>query len=501
MAIIRKSAVSKRINNPLNIKIHRGTHQIGGCVTEYEYNGWHLFVDYGEELPGGPKSGDLQVEGLTHGDLSKSALLITHYHGDHIGSIPKLPKELPIIMGSVGREIQRLLSNRLKSVSTTHKEMLFRLEDVRTFEAGKSFAFGPFTIMPIVMDHSAFDAYAFRIEGGGVIAFHTGDFRTHGFRSKKLPEVIKKYVGEVNYVVCEGTNVSRPTAASLPEHELQKQFKKAFAEHKSNIVYVSSTNVDRLFALYHAAVATGRKFIVDNYQMSIMKEVIKRDSLWGKSKLYNFKEESMPMVLQFEEGEFRANDKFKWLLDQVGYVLIARANPLYDDFIERIPGEKQKYLSMWKGYVDPKNEAYNESMASSVGKDFLYMHTSGHCDMDSLNELFQMLYPRAIIPIHTDNPEAFAQLFRKEWPIIVLNDGDSMSPFTDSYVDSKYAMVVSGRKKKCIGYFKSDEQARFALAHTVFGSTNKTRYEIIEEEDMADYKSEEGFLSSLKVTK
>ena len=146
-------------------------------------------------------------------------------------------------------------------------------------------------------------------------------------------------------MVCEGTNVSRPTAASLLEHELQKQFKKAFAEHKSNIVYVSSTNVDRLFALYHAAVATGRKFIVDNYQMSIMKEVIKRDSLWGKSKLYNFKEESMPMVLQFEEGEFRANDKFKWLLDQVGYVLIARANPLFDDFIERIPGEKLKYLS------------------------------------------------------------------------------------------------------------------------------------------------------------
>ena len=55
----------------MNIKIHRGTHQIGGCVTEYEHDGWHLFVDYGEELPGGPKTGDLQVEGLTKGDLSK----------------------------------------------------------------------------------------------------------------------------------------------------------------------------------------------------------------------------------------------------------------------------------------------------------------------------------------------------------------------------------------------------------------------------------------------
>ena len=496
MTTIRKSAA--RINNPLNIKIHRGTHQIGGCVTEYEYDGWHLFVDYGEELPGSPKSGELRVDGLTHGDLSKSALLITHYHGDHIGSITKLPKELPIYMGGVGREIQKILSNRLKTVSPAHKDMLARLDDVRSFEAGKNFAFGPFTIIPIVMDHSAFDAYAFRIEGGGVTVFHTGDFRTHGFRSKKLSEVIKKYVGEVNYVVCEGTNVSRPTAASLPEHELQKQFKKAFAEHKSNIVYVSSTNVDRLFALYHAAIAVGRKFIVDNYQMSIMEEIVKRDAMWGKSKLYKFKEGNKPMVLQFEDGEFRANDKFKWLLDQTGYVLIARANPLFDDFIGRIPGEKKKYLSMWKGYVDPKNEAYNESMAASVSKNYLYMHTSGHCDMDSLNELFQMLHPRAIIPIHTDNPEAFAKLFCKEWPVIVLNDGDSISPFDDSFVDSEYAMVVSGRKKKCIGYFKCDNDAHIALAHTVFGTTNKTRYEIIEEEDMAGHKREEGLLSSLK---
>ena len=55
----------------MTITIHRGTHQIGGCVTEYEHDGWHLFVDYGEELPGGPKTGDLQVEGLTKGDLSK----------------------------------------------------------------------------------------------------------------------------------------------------------------------------------------------------------------------------------------------------------------------------------------------------------------------------------------------------------------------------------------------------------------------------------------------
>lgn len=59
----------------MNITIHRGTHQIGGCVTEYESNGWHLFVDYGEELAGGPKSGTLKVEGLTHGDFPRALCL------------------------------------------------------------------------------------------------------------------------------------------------------------------------------------------------------------------------------------------------------------------------------------------------------------------------------------------------------------------------------------------------------------------------------------------
>ena len=35
----------------MKITIHRGTDQIGGCVTKYEYNGFRLIVDYGEQLP------------------------------------------------------------------------------------------------------------------------------------------------------------------------------------------------------------------------------------------------------------------------------------------------------------------------------------------------------------------------------------------------------------------------------------------------------------------
>ena len=82
---------------------------------------------------------------------------------------------------------------------------------------------------------------------------------------------------------------------------------------------------------------------------------------------------------------------------------------------------------MWNGYVDPSKPAYNETLAKSLGEGFLYKHTSGHCDMNSLRDVFRLLHPKAIIPIHTEKPEAFAQFFSDEWPVVVLNDGDSYS--------------------------------------------------------------------------
>ena len=480
------------------IRVHRGTHQIGGCVTEYEYNGYRLFVDYGEELPGGQKYGNLEVEGLTKGDTSKSALLITHYHGDHIGCITMLPKNLPIFMGKVGRDIQMELSDHLKTVDGVHQEMLDRLQTVKTFEPGKPFEWGDMEIMPVTVDHSAFDAYAFKIDIKGLSVFHTGDFRTHGFRSSKLPNVINKFIGEVDYVVCEATNVARPDAASQPEHDLQIEYQELFAKNKGNVVYVSSTNIDRLFGLYHAARNAGRVFIIDEYQKRMMDKVALRDPIWGKSKLYKFKETDKPFVLTIENGEFWMSDKFKEYIDDKGYVLIARSNPRFDKFIANIPGEKQTYLSIWKGYVDKSKAAYNENLAKSLGTGFLYKHTSGHCDMYSLREVFRLLHPKAIIPIHTDNPEGFAQLFSYEWPIVLLNDGDYISPISLNVSDSIYPMVISGRIKRCLGYFKRDEDAFSILSHTVFHPDKQTKYEIWDEEDSASKKLSSGLLSELK---
>lgn len=82
---------------------------------------------------------------------------------------------------------------------------------------------------------------------------------------------------------------------------------------------------------------------------------------------------------------------------------------------------------MWNGYVKEGSDAYNENLARSLNEDFDYMHTSGHIDMADLREVFRLLHPKTIIPIHTESPEAFAKEFNEEWHVVVLNDGESFS--------------------------------------------------------------------------
>lgn len=412
----------------MKITIHRGADQIGGCVTEYEYEGWKLFVDFGEQLPGAPVITDpLDIEGLTYGDISKSALLVTHYHGDHIGRIGDLPADLPVYMGMMAKEIAMTQCGYTSLVSETRNSKLERLKIARTFMPGEKFEFGKFSIIPIMVDHSAFDAYAFCIEAGGKKAFHTGDFRTHGFRSGKLQEVIKTRVGEqVDCVVCEATHAADPDEVHQREADLQRDFEQVFRDNKYNVVYVSSTNIDRLFSLYHAAIRAYRPFYVDAYQKKIMDVVAGRDIIYGKSELFQYKSGLEPIVLKRDGSHFKAKKKFNKKLAEKGYVMIARSSERYDDFLTKIPGDGRRvFLSMWKGYVDENNAAYNPALVKSLGEGYEYYHTSGHCDMKSLRELLTLLNPGKVIPIHTDSPQTFSDRFSDSLPVLLIKDGES----------------------------------------------------------------------------
>ncbi|MDH6312263.1 ribonuclease J [Parabacteroides sp. PFB2-10] len=421
----------------MKITIHRGTSQIGGCITEIESNGYKVFIDFGEQLPGAKIEKTQPIDGLTCGDVSKSALFITHYHGDHIGKIDEAIADLPIFVGKTAIEIYKCLENRLSYIKDSneaekHKRIVERIKTINAFEALQQVTIGKITITPLFVDHSAFDAYMFIVEADGKRVLHTGDFRGHGFRSKGLLPMLKRFAKNIDYIISEGSNVQRPKAAIQSEQDLQKEFETLFREKKYNFVLVSSTNIDRIFALYHAAKNAERCFVCDTYQAKIMKIVSENHKQYTSFYNIDYDQDTNPAGRFIDldrrgKRQYSFKGKLKPYLEDHGFCMLIRANetfkPLLDEYA---PSPKTKvYYSMWKGYLDNKLPASNKSLSDFLQSYKLeYKHTSGHTNIETLKVVFETVTPKeGIIPIHTEAPEKFQELF-SEQTIIPLRDGE-----------------------------------------------------------------------------
>jgi len=421
----------------MKITIHRGTNQIGGCITEIESNGYKVFIDFGEQLPGveNDDSQLKQIDGLTCGDISKSALFITHYHGDHIGKICETVSDLPIHVGETALEIYKCLEKRLSFIpireeAEKHRKILKRLKTVKTFKPLYKIKVGEIKVTPLFIDHSAFDAYMFIVEADNKRVLNTGDFRGHGFKSKALVPMLQKYAQNIDYIISEGSNIERSDAVLQTEHELQKDFEKSFIENKYNFVLVSSTNIDRVFALYHAVKRAGRCFVCDTYQTKILKIVSKS---YKHISLYKIDYEQTRNTAGrfFELKRIARKDydfpgKLKPYLNEHGFCMLVRPNDSFKTLLEEYSkkNETKIYYSMWKGYLEENNTAKNQNFIDFIKPfKYEYKHTSGHADVKTLDTLFDTVKPKCgIIPIHTEAPEKFKELF-KGHNIILLKDG------------------------------------------------------------------------------
>ena len=126
-----------------------------------------------------------------------------------MGLMDMVNPDIPLYMGKASKEILKRLNNR------TRKFPVELVERNRTFEAPQTIVIGDIAITPLFVDHSAYDAHMFLIEADGKRVLHTGDFRNHGFRGKGLLPTLRKYVGKVDALICEGTTLNRPDCRNV----------------------------------------------------------------------------------------------------------------------------------------------------------------------------------------------------------------------------------------------------------------------------------------------
>ena len=390
----------------MEVIIHRGTHQIGGCATEYRTNKTRIFIDFGAELDS-DNARPFDIEGVTKCKTNCDAVFFTHYHGDHMGLLDTINDDVPLYMGVASKGIAKILNDRLSKAPNIKSYDIERIENIKTFDVAQPVVIGDIKITPYTVDHSAYDAYMFKIEADGKTVLHTGDFRTHGFRGKGVKATLEKYVGNVDALICEGTTLNRTEVKCETENDLKNRIKSVLEKNKYVFVVCSSTNIDRLAGIC-SVIPRGKYCICDKYQLSVIEYI--RDYAGDRSSLYSFDK----TLFYSENLDEKMNDK--------GFCMFVRSgNPEHKRIMEMYKDKNPVVIySMWKGYLEQEN--IKQFLDGYIRLD---MHTSGHADSDAIKMVIDTVQPEVVIPMHTEVPEAFLNIV-SDRKIILAKDKETI---------------------------------------------------------------------------
>ena len=290
------------------------------------------------------------------------------------------------------------------------------------FRDRQSFRVGDFTITPYLVDHSAFDAYAFLVSAGGKNIFYSGDFRAHG-RKAKLVDRLKKNPPKVDTLLIEGTLIGeRSEEPVLSENELIEQFVRVIDE-TSGIVLVTTAgqNIDRLVTIFKAAKRTNRIFIIDFYVAEIFDRLKSHGDLPQAS--WQMIRVCYPQLIarRFEKlglhdlMERHRGNGIRWpRINEIEGKAVMLIRPGFMPNIKRyltLKGATWIY-SMWHGYFEQSESLRNlRNYLKEKDVRIEELHTSGHATISELIDLANALSPKMIIPIHTFYPQKFKDHF------------------------------------------------------------------------------------------
>ena len=387
----------------MKIKIHRGTHQIGGSAIEISTVSTRIILDFGNELSLDEKYKpiNLDIDGITKAVSDCDGIVISHYHMDHLGQLTAALPEIPLYMGMLSKEVAMI------SAEYQDKDLYLRLLGANIFRGGEAFTIGDIRIRPLVIDHSAVDSYMFVIEAEGKRVLYTGDFRMHGLRSHIVEKLVKTYIGEVDVLITEGTSLSRDADNYISEAAVLDDISSYIQDGKYVFIMCSSTNIDRIMGIWQN-MPTDKVLICDAYQKRILDTVI--NNVYYKSSLY--RRQDRPLVL--DKGKYP-----KYYMDN-GFVCLVRATENHISHIKEFPKDDVRIIySMWTGYIEENLVLKNllDTYPSYI------CHASGHVSKDDLIKFIELVNPDAIIPVHTDNPERLEKLVPHR-NVYVVNDNE-----------------------------------------------------------------------------
>lgn len=387
-------------NKKLRVIPLGGLNEIGKNFTVVEYGDTSIIIDCGIAFPDEELLGvDLVIPDFSYVLKNKDkikALVITHGHEDHIGSIPYLLKECDIPVYGTMLTIG-LVRFKLKEHNLLTKAKLNQVH------AGDTIQFGSMKVEFIHTNHSIADAVALAVHTPLGVVLHTGDFKIDTTPVSDGMIDLGRF-GELSkegivLLMSDSTNAERP-GYTQSESTVGKALNNIFLSHpdKRIIIATFASNVHRVQQIINASVQYNRKVAVSGRSMENIVQVaielgymnVPHGTLISLDDIKKYNDENITIITTGSQGEpmsglhrmaFSGHKKVE--IDKNDLVVLS-ANP--------IPGNEKLVSAVI-------NELFKRG-ASVLYDNVADVHVSGHACQEELKLILALTKPKYFMPVH-----------------------------------------------------------------------------------------------------
>src|SRR5881396_3229508 len=392
-----------------------GLGEVGKNMTVYEFGEDAIVIDAGLAFPRDEHLGvDLILPDFTYlqqRERPLRAVILTHAHEDHVGSLPYLLREVRV------DEVwaTRLTLGLVKSKLDEHG--LLRAAELREIDPeGGPLQLGAFRAEFVRMAHSVPDAVAVVLETEAGRILHTGDWKldhtpVDGLRTDvgRLAELGNR---GIDLLLADSTNAERPGVTGS-ERLVGEAFRQIIPQRQGRILVASfASNVHRMQQAIDVAVQVGRKVCVVGRSM--------RKNLNIARNLGYMEVPEGVLVRPPELDELDPHEQLILCTGSQGEPLSALTRIAYNDHpavhVERgdtviisakpVPGNELRVHDTINQLAKAGAEVLHQEIAP--------VHVSGHACSEELRTMLSLLRPKAVMPVHGEYRmlAAHAQLAR-----------------------------------------------------------------------------------------
>lgn len=421
----------------MKVIVYRGTDKIGGNCIEISSEKTRILLDFGYPLDWDKKLAKETTENLIKNDmlpnikgiydydnLNFDAVFLSHYHLDHFGFLSRINRKIPIYASKICGQIICIYSEL-----EICEKIPAKIKALKRFKGLKEV--GDLKIEAFKMKHSAAGAYSFIITNKETDKriFYSGDF-SFNLNEISNSELISKING-IDAMIVEGTNIDSDKEC-LTEEEVYKKMKEEINNNNERLIIVSfsRSNISRWDTLLKVINETNRTLVLEPYGALILDFLAKELNINYKDKIRVFFESTMLTE--------KIKEKFQWFFKKIiplkisakkikekpnKYILVDSfyIRRYYEKYFNGLNEKPILIYSLWKGYFDDVQKRFWESK----GIEIKHIHSSGHIYKKELIEFVNKVKPKIIIPVHTNNPQIFKDIF-KDFNVMVLKNGESL---------------------------------------------------------------------------